>query len=521
MIGLLATAARAEDLTIPTFVEETDASGVLSSYDGDWEYMVGGGVAAFDCSGDGFPDLALAGGTSPASLWRNRSAQGGPLRFEKVESGIEMEAVTGAYPLDIDGDGQQDLMLLRQGESALMRGLGDCRFERANASWSFQAQSAWGSAFSATWEDGQDWPTLAVGSYIDPGEEFFPWGSCTDNVLYRPDGRRFATPAPLSPSFCALSMLFTDWDRSGTPSLRIANDREYFKGGQEQMWRLPPGGDPTLYTAEDGWKPLRIWGMGIASRDLDLDGYPEYALSSMADNKLQTLAQAPLDGSSAPRPDYVDVAFPKHAIAQRPYTGDDVRPSTAWHVEFADVNNDARPDLFIAKGNVDQMPDFAAEDPNNLLLLQADGTFREAGLEAGVASMGVSRGATLADLNLDGRPDLVVTNRRANAQVWRNTTPGAGHWLELRLRQDGGNRDAVGAWIEVRLPDGVHSREVTVGGGQAGGAMGWWHMGLGSAAEAEVRVLWPDGREGDWEALPADGFYVLSPDAPASRWSPG
>ena len=519
MVGLLATAAQAEEPLIPRFVEETARSGVVSSYEGDWEYMVGGGVAAFDCSGDGFPDLAFAGGTSPASLWRNTSEAGGPLRFEPVVSGIGMAAVTGAYPLDVDGDGVQDLLLLRQGESVLMRGLGNCRFERANEPWGFEAPEAWSSAFSATWEDGADWPTLALGTYIDAKEEFFPWGSCTDNLLYRPEGQKFAAPMPLRPSHCALSMLFTDWDRSGAPSLRVSNDREYYKGGQEQMWRLPPGEAPSLYTEEEGWKYLRIWGMGIASRDLDLDGYPEYALSSMADSKLQTLTQVPQDGN-APRPDFSDVAYPRGAIAQRPYTGGDVRPSTGWHVEFADVNNDARPDLFIAKGNVDQMPDFAAKDPNNLLLLREDGTFLEAGLEAGVASMEVSRGATLADLNLDGLPDLVVTNRRTKAQLWRNTTAEAGHWLELRLEQPGPNRDGVGAWIEVRLPDGVHPREVTVGGGQAGGSMGWSHMGLGGAQEAEVRVLWPHGETGDWETLDADGFYVLSPDTPARPWTP-
>ncbi|EYD76690.1 Integrins alpha chain:ASPIC/UnbV [Rubellimicrobium mesophilum DSM 19309] len=518
--SLLATAAQAEEPLVPSFVEETEASGVASSYDGGWEYMVGGGVAAFDCSGDGFPDLAFAGGESAASLWRNLSAQGGPLRFEKVESGIEMDGVTGTYPLDVDGDGVQDLMLLRQGESVLMRGLGACRFERADESWGFRAPDAWTSAFSATWEDGAEWPTLALGTYIDPKEEFFPWGTCTDNLLFRPEGRRFGGPLPLRPSYCALSMLFSDWDRSGTPALRIANDREYYKGGQEQMWRVPPGAVPSLYTEAEGWKYLRIWGMGIASRDLDGDGYPEYALSSMMDNKLQTLMRAPGDGA-APRPDYSDVAFPKGAIAQRPYTGGDVRPSTGWHVEFADVNNDTRPDLFIAKGNVDEMPDFAAQDPNNLLLLCDDGTFREAGLEAGIASMAVSRGGTLADLNLDGLPDLVVTNRRANAQLWRNATEGAGHWLELRLEQPGPNRDGVGAWIEVRLADGVHSREVTVGGGQAGGSMGWWHMGLGAAEEAEVRVVWPHGEAGEWETVRADGFYVLSPDAAARAWSPG
>ena len=28
-------------------------------------------------------------------------------------------------------------------------------------------------------------------------------------------------------------------------------------------------------------------------------------------------------------------------------------PSTAWHAEFADVNNDGFIDLFVAKGNVE------------------------------------------------------------------------------------------------------------------------------------------------------------------------
>lgn len=517
--GLAAGSAAAQEPLIPQFVEETGASGIVSAYEGDWEYMVGGGVAAFDCSGDGFPDLAFAGGAAPASLWRNVSERGGPIRFERVESGIEAEAVTGAYPLDVDGDGVQDLMLLRQGENLLMRGLGACRFERANEAWGFDGGDAWHSAFAANWEDGADWPTLAIGSYIDPREEFFPWGSCTDNWLLRPEGRGFGPPLPLTPSFCALSMLFTDWDRSGTPSLRVSNDREYYKGGQEQLWRVPPGAPPAPYTEVEGWRPLRIWGMGIASRDLDLDGFPEYVLTSMADNKLQRLAEVPTDGSP-PRPDFADVAYPLGAIAQRPYTGGDIRPSTAWHAEFADVNNDARPDLFIAKGNVAEMPDFAAQDPNNLLLLRADGTFREAGLEAGVASMGVARGATLQDLNLDGLPDLVVTNRWENAEVWRNVTQGAGNWLQLRLESPGPNRDGVGAWIELRLDGAVHSREVTVGGGQAGGAMGWWHMGLGGAEDAEVRVIWPDGTEGPWERLAAGGFYVLRPDGPADAWEP-
>ena len=177
---------------------------------------------------------------------------------------------------------------------------------------------------------------------------------------------QFAAPLPLKPSFCALSMLFTDWNKSGTPSLRVSNDREYYEGGQEQLWRVDPGQPPALYTASEGWKPLRIWGMGIASYDLNVDGYPEYFLTSMADNKLQTLPAVPQDGQA--KPDYSDVAFAKGVTAHRPYTGGDWRPSTAWHAQFEDVNNDGLVDLFVAKGNVAKMPDFAAKDPNNLLL---------------------------------------------------------------------------------------------------------------------------------------------------------
>ncbi len=513
----LATAAWAEEPLVPRFVEETATAGVEATYAGDWPWFVGGGVAAFDCSGDGFPDLAIAGGEDPASLWVNRSERGGALRFERAQAGIEIDRVTGLYPLDVDGDDVLDLVLLRAGETRLRRGLGGCRFEPEPASWAWEPPTTFATAFAATWEDGASWPTLAVGTYIDLEEEFFPWGSCTPNLLYRPQGEGFAPPVELAPSFCPLSMLFTDWDRSGTPALRVSNDREYYKGGQEQLWRLPPGEPPAPYVAEDGWRPLRIWGMGIAAADVTGDGRPDYALTSMADNKLQTLA----DPEAAPlRPDFADVAFPRGAIAQRPYVGGDVRPSTAWHAEFADANLDGRADLFIAKGNVDAMPDFAAQDPNNLLLQRPDGTFVEAGTEAGVASMETSRGATLADLNLDGLPDLVVTNRRTPVQVWRNATEGAGRWIAVALDAPPPNRDGIGAFVEVRTPAGVQVFEQTVGGGHAGGSLGWRTVGLGAAEEAEVRVVWPDGTEGPWDALPAGTFHLLSPRAPPAPWTP-
>ncbi|MDQ0420216.1 hypothetical protein J2045_001235 [Peteryoungia aggregata LMG 23059] len=507
---------------VPRFTDETASSGIASTYRGDWEYMVGGGAGSFDCNADGFPDLVLAGGEDKAKFYLNRSSQGGALKFEEKPSGLELDKVIGAYPLDIDGDGLQDVVLLRSGENVVMRGLGGCRFERANEAWGFDGGDAWSTAFSATWERGNTWPTLAIGNYIDRFEDFEPWGSCTDNWLHRPAStteRRFAPRIALNPSFCPLSILFTDWNRSGTPSLRVSNDREYYKGGQEQMWKLEPGKAPELYTQAEGWKYLRIWGMGIASHDLDFDGYPEYFLTSMADNKLQKLGEIPADGK--PKPSYNDVAFAKGATAHRPYTGGEIRPSTAWHTEFEDVNNDGRTDLFVAKGNVAEMPDFAEQDPNNLLVQGEDGRFIEMGDKAGVASMAKGRGGALADFNLDGLVDLLVVNQGSAVEIWRNTTEGAGRFLQIALRQKGANRDAVGAWIEVKTGDVIQRREVTIGGGHAGGKTGWHHLGLGERAETEMRVLWPDGEAGAWQKVAADGFYVVERGVAPRAWMPG
>jgi enediyne biosynthesis protein E4 len=344
--------------------------------------------------------------------------------------------------------------------------------------------------------------------------------ACADNHLIRPVPGldRYAPTMTLTPGWCALSILFSDWDRSGRRDLRVSNDRHYYEEGEEQLWRIVTGEPPRLYTAAEGWMSLQIWGMGIASHDLTGDGYPEVFLTSQADNKLQTL----VDGPAQPR--YGDIALRRGVTAARPFAGDETLPSTAWHAEFQDVNNDALIDLFIAKGNVFAMPDYAQQDPSNLLLGQLDGTFREAAVEAGTLSFDRGRGAALADFNLDGLLDLIEVNYGAPVRVWRNvglgdaTSPRSmGHWLAIQLEQADANRAAIGSWVEVRAGDRVDRREVTIGGGHAGGQLGWIHFGLGESEAAEIRVQWPDREMGPWLRLDANQFAVIERGASEPR----
>ncbi|WP_170454130.1 CRTAC1 family protein [Ruegeria arenilitoris] len=495
LVAALATTASA-DPAIPRYQTIDIPSHV---YDGGWEHFVGGGVAVFDCSGDGLPELFLAGGANPSQLFRNTSRAKISFQANTPEP-LSLTGVTGTYPMDIDGDAILDLVVLRVGADLLLKGGSDCQFSPF-AGLGFVSDDHWTTAFSATWEPGQTLPTFAFGTYVDRDNPNGPFEACGPTLLYRPFGETYGPPVRLEPGYCALSALFSDWGRTGRADLRISNDRHYYvRDGQEQMWAMED--TPRLYDQAEGWMPYSIWGMGIASRDLTGDGYPDVYLTSMGDQKFQIF------DPEAGGPTWRDATYDKGTTAHRPHIGADGRPSTGWHAQFADVNNDGRDDIFVAKGNVEQMPDAAQDDPNNLLLQLESGQFFESAAGAGVASMAKSRGAALLDLNNDGWLDLVVVNRGSPAEIYQNQ-PATGNWVMVDLGQHDVNSQAIGAFVEVRTAAGIQTREITIGGGHASGMAGPQHFGLGDAKTVDIRVVWPGADRSDWKTYDTNRIIRL------------
>ena len=145
-------------------------------------------------------------------------------------------------------------------------------------------------------------PTLAFGRYLVPGED-----RCDESWLVRPDGDRRAlrradrARARLLHAVDAVQRLEPHRARAtcGCRTTATTTSTARSSCGASQ----PGAAAQRSYTEADGWQPLQIWGMGIASQDLTGDGLPEVFLTSQADNKLQTLA------AGATRPDYRDIAL--------------------------------------------------------------------------------------------------------------------------------------------------------------------------------------------------------------------
>ena len=243
---------------VPLMHEEAAAAGLDSVYDGPWEFFVGGGGAALDCDGSGFPSVFLAGGKNPAQALRQQiqARRAAQVRGEAARHRRRSEAARQCHRRLSDrhrrrrphgpvrAAGRRAICCSRAARTARSRSP-----TRNGVSTAIRAGPPRSPPNGSRGRNSRRSPS-AITSIATRRAR--PGAPAQDNSLYRPqpgDKPDYSVRTPLAPGFCALSMLFTDWNHSGTPSLRVSNDRQYYRGGEEQMWRIEPGKTPRLYCA--------------------------------------------------------------------------------------------------------------------------------------------------------------------------------------------------------------------------------------------------------------------------------
>jgi hypothetical protein len=386
----------------------------------------GGGVAVGDVNGDGLADVYFTSNQEPNKLYLN---QGG-FKFNDVTDQAGAAGfngwATGVTMADVNSDGRLDIYVGYLGDHLIYKGKNLLLINEGN--------------------DANGVPTF------------------TDRAIeYGLDLVGFATQAA-----------FFDYDRDGDLDMFMLthslHDQGTFGRASLRKTSHPLAGDRLLrndngrfveVTAGSGiYNSVIGYGLGVVVSDVNLDGWPDiYVGNDFHENDYLYINQK-------------DGTFRETLESSMTHTS-----RYTMGVDFADINNDAFPDLI----SMDMLPSdpkilkaSQAEDAydvynfkltygfnhqfarNCLQINNQDGTFSEIALLAGVAATDWSWSALFSDFDLDGKKDLFVSNgilRRSNDLDYINFITVDS--VQMRMKYEMGERELMYAqkMPQIKIPN--------------------------------------------------------------------
>jgi hypothetical protein len=343
-------------------------------------YYNGGGVALGDLTGDGLPEIVLSSNQGGIRLYVNE----GKFHFRDVtdEAGLTRTRpwTTGVTLADVNGDGLLDIYVCHAGKVDAA--------DRANE--------------------------LFMNQGLDPHGV--------------PTFKEMAAAYGVADEGWSTHAAFFDYDKDGYLDLFVVNNSPRPVASMEvqntRAVRDSFGGDKLYHnvrghfvdvSAQAGIFGSEIGlGLGVAVSDFNRDGWPDlYVSNDFFERDYLYLNNGNGTFREALEPAMASISY------------------ASMGLDAADIDNDGRPDLFVAdmlpedEYRLKTMASFETWDQqqaniakgfnhqytrNVLQRNNGDGTFSEIGQMTGVERTDWSWSPLIADLDLDGRKDLYVTN---------------------------------------------------------------------------------------------------------------
>ena len=524
------------------------------------------GLAVGDFDNDGRDDFYVCQSSGlPNRLYRNR----GDGTFEDVteKSGVGvLDGTACALFADFENKGLQDLLVVCGSGPLLFQNQGDGTFLLKKNAFQFARapQGTFTHAAIADYDrDGRlDIYFCVYNYYLGLDQYHYPTPyfdarNGPPNFLFHNEGdgtfQDHSTAAGLDAENDRYSFAcaWGDYNGDGLPDLYVANDF-----GRSNLYRNNGDGTFAAVSSEAG---VNVPGAGMSACwvDFDNDGKQDIYVANMWSAAGMRVSEQ--SRFQEKEPEDIRALYRRHARGNSLYrnlgngqfasVADSVGVAVgrwAWCSDTCDFDQDGWPDLYIANGYISGPNQFdlgsffwrqlVAKSPstatpalryeqgwgainelvrsdytwsgyerNIFYLNNRDGTFSEISGAAGLDFPDDSRTFVLADLDHDGRLELILKNRNApQLRILHNTMKEIGGSVAFRLRGKKSNRDAIGSAVTVEAEGQRQTKYLQAGTGFLAQHSKELFFGVGKFQGAlRATISWPSGLQQVFENLPS------------------